>query len=169
MNSAKVAAKDWQWFGCAGHLIVGAWCRFHLATKVGDYLVSTVGEYWPDRVVREIHARVHDPEWLSANQHRKGDDFDSAYFRKFGYETIGCDRTYETMVFKTEDGECKCGCGLPLVSDFTELDFEAYNDAKAARAGHMMLCHKWSRTGDATSVSDDNEKHLVALDKPKTI
>lgn len=165
-RSTKVEEKHWQWFGCAAHLIVGAQCRFHMATKIGDYLVSTVGEYWPERTSREIHARHHNPQWLRDNQHRKGDDFDHAYMLKFGYETIGCYRKYETMVFKTEDGECSCGCGLPLVSDFTELDFEPYNDAKAARAGHMMLCHKWSNPRKASKPPAADSVVDVTKSKP---
>ena len=32
---------------CKGHLCVSDFCRFSLATIVGDYLVSTIGEYYP--------------------------------------------------------------------------------------------------------------------------
>lgn len=32
-------------FGNAAHLIVGNWCRFHIATQIGEVLISTVGEY----------------------------------------------------------------------------------------------------------------------------
>lgn len=40
-----INANEWEWFGNAAHFICGRWCRFHLATKVGKYLISTVGEY----------------------------------------------------------------------------------------------------------------------------
>jgi hypothetical protein len=140
-----IEASKWKWFGHAAHLIVGSDCRFHMATLIGKYMISTVGEYWPDRQVREIHAKVHDPEWLSENQHRRGDDFDSAYMQRFGYETIGCDRKYETMVFNVHPGEeCKCGCGLPQM-DYSEIDASVANEAKAAREGHMKLCAKYAR------------------------
>lgn len=39
---------EWVWMPHAAHLIVGQDCRFHLATKVGDYVISTVGEWRPD-------------------------------------------------------------------------------------------------------------------------
>ena len=138
--------NDWQWFGNAGHLIVSEWCRFHLTTKVGDYLVSTVGEYWPERPSREIHARVHDLAWLVENQHLKCDDFDAAYMKRFGYRTVGLDRKYETMVFRAGKpcAAPECGCGLPNI-DGQELDFGSYNDAASATRGHMELCEKWSR------------------------
>jgi hypothetical protein len=134
-----------RWFGNAGHLIVGQWCRFHLCTEVNGYLVSTVGEYWPERSTREIHAEVHDPRWVAKNGHLKGDYLDAAYFERFGYETIGCDRTYETMVFKA-GAPCTakgCGCGMPAI-DGSELDFAGYNDAASATAGHMAMDAKYA-------------------------
>jgi hypothetical protein len=140
-----VKATD-RWFGNAAHFICGQSCRFHLATQVGPWLVSTVGQMWSARNVREIHAKVHDAAWLAANVHRKGDDFDAAYFARFGYEEIGCDRTYETMVFRAGK-PCRskdCGCGLPTI-DGSERDFAGYNNAKDATAGHMKMLAKWRR------------------------
>ena len=74
----------------AGHFILGRECQFRLNTYVGKYIVSTVGELWNDRQIREIHASVFDPEWLKKNKHLKGDYFDAAYFKEFGFEKIGC-------------------------------------------------------------------------------
>lgn len=138
--------SNWKWFGHAGHFICGHQCRFHLATKVGKYLVSTVGELWPERGSREIHAKVHDPQWLAENIHLKGDIFDHAYMSRFGFEEVGCDRKYETMVFLAGK-PCKsksCGCGLPVISG-SELDFQGYNNAGDATRGHLKLCQKWSK------------------------
>ncbi len=138
--------NNWKWFGHAGHLVVGDKCRFHLTTKVGRYLVSTVGEYWPERSSREIHAKVYDPKWLAENQHLKGDEFDHAYMKKFGFETIGYDRKYETMVFKAGKAcsSKECGCGLPEING-SELDFLGYNNATDAATGHLKLCNKWGK------------------------
>jgi hypothetical protein len=138
----NIPKKDWQWFGSAGHLIVGHWCRFHLCTLVGGYLISTVGEYWPERSTREIHAEVHDPKWLAKNRQRKGDDFDHAYMKRFGFETIGYDRKYETMVFRA-GSPCECGCGIPQI-DGSEQDFAGYNEAADAARGHMEICERWA-------------------------
>ena len=136
----------WKWFGHAGHLCVGHLCRFHLCTLVGKYLVSTVGEYWPERPAREIHAQCHDPKWLAKNSILRGDDFNAAYMKRFGFEEIGCDRKYETMVF--EAGKpCvakDCGCGLPAISG-SELDCLGANDAGTATKNHMQLCKKWAK------------------------
>ena len=147
MSKKSITPDKWKWFGHAGHLIVGHYCRFHLCTQVGKYLVSTVGEYWPERSVREIHAEVTDAKWWANNRHRKGDDFNSAYMKRFGYEEIGCDRLYETMVFRAGE-PCKsgkCGCGLPAISG-CELECDGYNNAGEATRGHMRLCAKWAQS-----------------------
>lgn len=44
---ATIAEKDWIWQGRAGHFCGSLDCRFHLATRVGDHLISTVGDYHP--------------------------------------------------------------------------------------------------------------------------
>lgn len=141
-----ITQDNWEWFGNAAHFICGRGCQFHLATKVGKYLVSTVGELWSAESTRRIHAEIWNPEWWAKNKYKIGDDFDSAYMKEFGFQEVGCGRKYETMVF--EAGEpCNtkgCGCGVPTISG-SELDFRAYNSSKEARAGHMELCLKWSK------------------------
>lgn len=115
-----MSVARWKWFGHAAHFICGHRCRFHLATKVGSYLVSTVGEL---------------PKFSPNDPDSSGP-----------FETIGSGRTYETMVFKA-GAPCKskgCGCGLPEISG-SELDFKAYNDAASATVGHLQLCRKWAR------------------------
>ena len=146
-----IAREDWTWYGNAGHFICGHWCRFHLCTKVGPWLVSTVGQYWPERPVWEIHARVHDPVWLRANAHRKSDDFDHAYMQRFGFEEIGYNRTFETMVFKagppcTADG---CECGQPTLESGMELDAAPANTAGEATRNHLRLCEEWAQKESA--------------------
>mgnify|MGYP001617863885 CR=1 FL=1 len=137
MDKAK-----WVWMSHAGHFICGNDCRFKLNTFVGKYIVSTVGELWSDRKVREIHAEVSDPKWLMENRDLKGDYFDSAYMKRFGYQEIGYARLYETMVFKAKKSKNKC-CPFTMVSG--ELDFEGYNKPEQAFEGHMRMCGKWSK------------------------
>lgn len=134
--------KDkWIWMGHAGHFICADKCRFHLNTYVGGYIVSTVGEYWPERAVREIHARVYNSEWHRENNHLLGDNYDAAYMKRFGFEEIGCGRTYETMVFKAKKTDYIC---CPWQMSGAELDFLGYNNEDEASKGHMKLCNKWS-------------------------
>jgi hypothetical protein len=121
-----IPEADWKWFGMAAHFICGSWCRFHMATQVGDFLVSTVGLY-----VHPMRSKGHEQTealWLAKNPN--GDE-------------IGPDRYYETMVFKAgKPCEAKgCGCGLPGTAS-SELDFAGYKDMKAATIGHRMMCLK---------------------------
>ena len=148
----KVAKSSWIWLPHAAHLIVSRDCQFHLATVIGDHIVSTVGEWWPDRQIREIHAQVHKPEWLAENKHLKGDYFDAAYMKEFGFEDIGANRKYETMVFKsrlTPKRGCKA-CPYVIESG-NSLDYDAYNDPGEAYQGHLAMCDKWSN-----GVPDEN-------------
>lgn len=124
---------DWKWFGNAGHFICGQWCRFHLTTQVGTYLVSTVGEY-----VHPHHgagSEQGEAEWLKKN---------------WPGEDIGYGRKYETMVFRAGNpcDSPRCGgCGLPQI-DGAELDCNGYNNAGDATRGHMALCEKWAKEQD---------------------
>ena len=54
-----IPRSQWRWDGHAGHLIISAKCRFHLNTRIGDYRISTVGDYFPDGAdtPQEIGAR----------------------------------------------------------------------------------------------------------------
>lgn len=122
--------ESWVWNGMVGHFICGQWCRFHLATEVGPWLISTVGLY--------VHPR-----------HSGGrEDAESKYLREnpFG-EDIGLNRKFETMVFragrKCNNGTCDCGLAIP--NEMTKLDFDGYNTPGAANAGHLAMCEKWSR------------------------
>ena len=134
--------SDWVWMPHAGHFILGDRCRFHLSTYVSGNIVSTVGELWNERGVREVHAKVYDDKWLQDNVHRRGDDFDHAYFERFGYEEVGCDRKYETMVFKAKKSKHRC-CLYRMIG--SEKDFEGYNDADKAYLGHLKMCRKYER------------------------
>jgi hypothetical protein len=36
--------SEWEWYGKPGHFIQSHLCVFHLCTRVGGYLISTVGD-----------------------------------------------------------------------------------------------------------------------------
>jgi hypothetical protein len=109
---------------------------------VGGYVVSTVGEYLPDAPVREIIARSH-----GVVLEGMGDDRLADYMKKVGFEDIGVDRKYESMVFKAVRAPygpgMKC-CPWRQMSG-SSVDFADYNCPEEARNGHMKLCLKWSR------------------------
>lgn len=137
--------EDWIWMPHPAHFICSFDCRFHLATFVGEYIVSTVGEYFPDSPLREIFAKQRNVVLKGIGDERKYD-----YLNRVGFEEIGYKRKYETMVFKCsiQDEEC-----CPYRIDATEqLDFDAYNSPGEATRGHMEMCLKWSdaaRSADA--------------------
>lgn len=37
--------SDWKWYGFPGHCIISSRCAYHLSTRVGKYLISTIGAY----------------------------------------------------------------------------------------------------------------------------
>ncbi len=121
-----------------GHFICGNNCRFHLSTYVGGYLVSTVGELVPDEGSREISA-----ECSGITLEGRGDARLADWLKKHGYEKVGCDRIYETMVFKAKKSKNKC-CPYTMTQP-TELDFEGYNSEADAFKGHYRLCKKWAK------------------------
>lgn len=116
--------KDWKWYGTAAHFICGHYCRFHLATLVGDTLVSTVGQMVPPYEIQG--GDLTEDKWLAENPNGK---------------EIGLNRFYETMTFKAgkpcrTDG---CNCGLPL-TDGESIDFTGYNYSADATRGHYEMC-----------------------------
>ena len=136
-----IPQSEWKWYGKAAHFILGEWCRFHLATQIGDHIISTVGELFPDAPVRELYAEMRGKPLVG-----KGDARVADYMIKFGYEEIGYKRKYETLVFRVTGEVCTaegCDCGLPEIVA-SELDGDSYNNAGDATRGHMAMCQKWS-------------------------
>jgi hypothetical protein len=128
---------NWVWMPHPAHLIVSRDCRFHLATNVGKYIVSTVGEYLPDGPIRELLA-----ESRGIRIEGRGDARLADYMKKIGFEELGANRLYETMVFKSAPSQEDC-CPFELVSG--EVDSGGYTTAGEAYLGHMGLCRKWSK------------------------
>lgn len=106
----------WRWFGFPGHLIVSNMCRFHMATQVGKYLISTVGEYRPEG--------------------------DGKPRRTIG---AGDQSFFETYVFEAGQtcSVAGCGCGMPDISG-SEIDGERSATAGDATAKHYEYCNKYA-------------------------
>ena len=130
--------ENWIWMPHAGHFILGSMCRFRLNTYVGKYIVSTVGEYVPDSVVRKIEVEVKKDKPLP-----KGDAGEYEYLKRYGFAQIGADRAYETMVFRAEKSKNKC-CPYRIIVE-KEVDSAGYNSPEEAYKGHLKLCEKWSK------------------------
>lgn len=115
----NLTVDQWVWYGTPGHFIYADQCKFHMCTKVGKYLVSTVGEYFP-------HHRLKDDDWKI--EHMFGDE-------------IGVGRLYETTVFKIT-GKCEyepCGCEIPIHNG-DELGCIGANKAGDAAENHRTSC-----------------------------
>ena len=122
MDKAK-----WIWMPHAAHFICASRCQFRLATYVGGFIVSTVGEM-----------EIQNTEIAKIVGKMVGD-----------FDTIGYNRMYETMVFKAIPSAPEFTC-CPYGIDVSEtVDRDGYNDANAATAGHMALCEKWAAMHDA--------------------
>lgn len=109
---------EWEWFGYPGHFIGARECLFRLCTKVGDYLISTVGDYRPfEREPRKT---------IGAGE------------RAF----------FETFVFKAGPrcSDAECGCRQPSI-DGSEIDGECCATAGEAQALHLRYCQKYAQPG----------------------
>ena len=42
-----IPKDQWVWYGFAGHFIGGHSCAYHLCTRIGNKVISTVGAYYP--------------------------------------------------------------------------------------------------------------------------
>ena len=154
--------SKWVWMPHAGHFICSNECQFHLNTYVGGFIVSTVGEYFPSDDVREILAKSRGVVLTGKGDHRR-----AQYMKKIGFEEIGFQRKYETMVFRAERSSDSC-CPF-RVADFSELDSRGYNDPGEALAGHMELCEKWATEPSVShdaSPGDIGEGGAVHRDYP---
>ena len=107
--------KELIWYGNGGHFCGLSDCQFHLCTEVGDYLISTVGEYYPDG-------------------YKKG--------RGMCALGLGEKDLYETMVFRISS-RCQCGCGLP--NGYDNIETFRYATPKEANEKHRELCEKYRR------------------------
>lgn len=107
-----IMPQDWVWQGHYGHLSVGDRCQFRMTTRVGDVLVSTMGEYFPSDDSEKMDTLSLIPK---------------SY--------------YETMLFRCEiDNQEECGCAI--LTEGCELDVKHYSTAKEATSGHMCYCYR---------------------------
>ena len=125
------------WMPHPGHFICADHCRFILNAYVNGFIVSTVGEYVPDSQVRKI---------FRESRGRETDLRGDAEEVEFGFEEIGGNRLYETMVFKAIKSEYTC-CPYRMESG-SEIDAQGYNEADLAYKGHMDLMEKYKNWGN---------------------
>lgn len=123
------------------HFICASDCKFHLATKVGKYIISTVGEYFPDAPVREIFANSRKIELKGMGDARRSD-----YMKKIGFEELHFGGwLYETYVFKAMKSPV-LGCkACPFVIDSgSTVDEQCAKTSDEAFKLHYRMCDKWA-------------------------
>lgn len=159
-----MSKEKWIWMGHPGHLCIASQCQFRLNTYVNGYIVSTVGEYWPGeeiaksllklRVSRKNLYKKVSVELVENLLKLKGDAFVQAYISSLGFEEIGWQRVYETMVFKAIKSENSC---CPYEADVSEeIYMGGYNDSKSAMKGHYKAC-EMAENGEFDSFEDEKQ------------
>lgn len=143
-----MSKENWVWMPHPAHFICSKHCQFILSTYVNGYIISTVGEMiFPSDVNRILKRDDHEILKL------QGDNFDREYFKKYGYKEIGYGRLYETMVFVAKES-CK-GCCPYVAKNWSEINFEGYEDSDSAMKGHYAMCEKY----DKRPFGEDNENN----------
>lgn len=138
--------RDWLWMPHPAHFCLAEKCRFHLATYVNGYIVSTVGELVPGETWMDVIIKHRNIDMSDA----QGEAREREFLAKVGYQPLGYsmdgEDTYETMVFKAVpcemDDEKKCCPYRIVVSEDQEMN--RYKEAGDARKGHLELCHKYA-------------------------
>ena len=77
----------------------------------------------------------------------RGDARKADYMKKIGFEDLGYQIKYETMVFKAvpaPEGKEEDCCPYRMESG-AEEDMLGYNNPGDAFRGHMLMCEKWSK------------------------
>lgn len=148
-----MAREDWIWMPHPGHFICASNCQYHLNTMVNGYILSTVGEYFPDRDVRKTLAEMKykfgqiTEDIFEMLISKKGDEYDFYYRKHIGFEEIGFNRTYETMVFpavKCLEGEGANCCPWRQKSG-ESIEVFGYNTPDEATIGHYKACEKFDK------------------------
>ena len=119
-----IPESQWRWFGYPMHFICADRCLWHLATQVGEYVVSSVGHMRPYIIDTGIG-------WKDA-------------------EPIGCnDAIYEVFVFRVT-GRHDCGCptieGIEL--EGYRFGQKAWDEHEVAEGKHRELCLRYAEMQD---------------------
>lgn len=89
--AALRSGPTWKWYGYAGHFIGGPSCTYHLSTRVGGYLISTVGDYRP-------YGNNHERQTIGAGA--------DSFYETYVFRVTGEDDGNPTLVDWSEiDGE----------------------------------------------------------------
>jgi len=102
--------------GCAGHFIGGRSCHWHRHTQVGNYRVSSVGDYYPNEKRETLGASA------------------DSFFETYVFKTTDA-------LAKGNDG-----CGCREVAEWCEIDGSRWATAGEAQAGHESFVSRYLAT-----------------------
>lgn len=136
-----ITQDKWTWMGHPAHFICANDCKFFMATKVGKYIISTVGEYFPDFRVREIFAKSR-----NITIEGIGDAYDRDYLNKIGFEDLSLGGwKYETMVFESKRNKESDACCPYIIKHGSNIEQNRYKTANEALKGHYKLCLEFAK------------------------
>ena len=125
MSEGTIPREEWEWDGYPKHYILADRCQFTMSTKVGEWVISTVGHL--DNGERAEKR----PDLYNEKKNPDG----------IKMEEVGAGRFFETMVFGSKKASCEC---CEWVCDVGEDRYDypsgAYQTANEAREGHMEIC-----------------------------
>lgn len=125
-----ITESEWEWCGYKKHFIGGSSCEFGMSTRIGNWVVSTVGGYQPYKHMNQDMLKKLDIK------------------NPYEYEDIGHGRKFETMVFGFKKPDCECCTFAADVSKEHGEYFGSYNDPHEARKGHLEICNKLAENND---------------------
>jgi hypothetical protein len=135
----RITRDQWIWMPHPAHFVFGHECQFHLSTKVGKYIISTIGDWLPDYPRREIEAKIRGIALVG-----EGDDRLANYMKKIGYKDLRFGYKFETMVFpakKHKEDTC-CQWRAVILKD---VEDNVYKTSEEAFKGHYKMCDKYSK------------------------
>jgi hypothetical protein len=137
--------EDWIWMAHPGHYRWADFCRFRLCTYVGNYIVSSVGEYLPNFTEDNLDKVNMIDSLIGLAKIRKEYSDDDSDIPGNSYEKlVGSSYLYETIVFKSLENTSECKCCIAICDD-EEIEKNEYNTQELAFAGHYELCEKYCK------------------------
>ena len=98
-----IPKDEWVWYGFPGHFICGSRCAYHLCTRIGDRLVSTVGTFYPNGPNKEMErVGIGDKDFYETMVFMCDGETDSGDPNITGWDKLFCEK-YETSI------EAECG------------------------------------------------------------
>lgn len=127
----KIPESEWEWDGYKMHYCCADECQFGMSTKVGVWIVSTVGHMVSDDLYMEKN-----PDGIKM-------------------EKIGRDRFFETMVFRAGKANCDCCDWRPVIESQRGVPLNwVYKTAREARDGHVSICEYISKNQSCELVDE---------------